>query len=45
MSLQELLMATSILVGLAIVRFGLPLTITWLLGKVLGQLQPRLNPQ
>jgi hypothetical protein len=45
MSLQELLMATSILVGLAIVRFGIPLTITWLLGKVLGQLQPRLNPQ
>jgi hypothetical protein len=45
MSLQELLMAVSILAGLAIIRFGLPLTITWLVGKVLGLLQPHLSPQ
>ena len=43
MSFQELLMAVSILVGLAIARFGIPITITWLLGKVLGLLQPRLS--
>jgi hypothetical protein len=35
MSPEELLMTLSILVGLAILRFGLPLSITWLLGKIL----------
>ena len=35
MSPEELLITLSVLLGLAILRIGLPLTITWLIGKIL----------
>ena len=35
MSPQELLITLSVMLGLAILRIGLPLTITWLVGKIL----------
>jgi hypothetical protein len=36
MSPEELFISASIVLGLAVVRFGVPLAITWLVGKVLS---------
>ena len=35
MSATEVLMSASIMVGLAVLRFGIPLLVTWLVGKLL----------
>lgn len=40
MSATELLMSAAILLGLAILRFGVPFSITWLVGKLLRSSSP-----
>jgi hypothetical protein len=40
MTVAELLMTTLILLGLAVLRFGVPTLITWLIGKALKYAMP-----
>lgn len=40
MTITELLISVSILLALAILRFGLPLSITWLVARVLKSTLP-----